>query len=245
MEQTNIDFDKFADLVVKAKGTQRTMQQFAAEIGTTPSTLSRIINKKNTGASAESLLRAIAEHADPESGVTLDMLMAANGKADKQLSRSEWIRENEQDCIMAIENSLRMMNVKSISNEVRLGVRGASWFFDFAADVEGVGRWCFDIKLWDYPGSSKPGRMPVGFGNTRQWIMSALSAFYINDDIKKITLVVQNRVIYEQMAQILSEMRIKDVISVALVNREKGLIVAESCSVTLDGCENAPFFKEG
>lgn len=244
MEQTNIDFDKFADLVIKAKGNHRTMQQFAAEIGTTPSTLSRIINKKNTGASAESLLRAIAEHADPESEVTLDMLMAVNGKADKQLSRSEWIRENEQDCIRAIEDSLRMMNVNSVSTEVRLGVRGASWFFDFAADVEGIGRWCFDIKLWDYPGS-RQGHLPVGYGNTRQWIMTALSAFYMNEDIRKITLVVQNRAIYEQMAQILSEIHIKDVISVALVNREKGIIVAESCSVTVDGYENEPFFKEG
>lgn len=244
MEQTNIDFDKFADLVVKAKGPHRTMQQFAVEIGTTPSTLSRIINKKNTGASAESLLKAIAEHADPESGVTFDMLMGANGKADKQLSRSEWIRENEQGCIKAIENSLRMLNVSDITNEVHLGVRGVSWFFDFAADVEGIGKWCFDIKLWDYP-SSRPGHLPPGFGNTRQWIMSALSAFYISEDIKKVTLVVQNRSIFEQMAQILSEIRIKDVISVALVNREKEIIVAEACSLTEDGFENEPFFKEG
>lgn len=80
LKNKTVDFKRFAELVLQAKGDTRTMQQFAADLGTHPSTLSRIVHMKNTGPSAESLLKAIAEQADPESGVTFDMLMEVNGK---------------------------------------------------------------------------------------------------------------------------------------------------------------------
>lgn len=57
------------------------MRQFAAECGANQSTFSRIANQVFIGSSSDKLIRAIAEHADPESGVTLDALMAANGMA--------------------------------------------------------------------------------------------------------------------------------------------------------------------
>lgn len=72
---------ELALLLKKAKGGGRSMRQFAEECGVNQSTFSRMENQVFTGASSEKVLRAIAEHADPESGVTLDMLMAANGMA--------------------------------------------------------------------------------------------------------------------------------------------------------------------
>lgn len=242
-KKTIVDFEKFAELVIRAKGPERTMQQFAAEIGTNPSTLSRIINKKNTGPSAESLLRAIAEHADSNSNITFEMLMKVNGMEKKQQTRAEWILESERDCIEAISNSLKGLSVEHSEREYRFGIGNATWYFDYAATVDGIGVWCFDIKLWDYPDNRK-NRLPAGFGNTKQWIMTALAAFYSNPDIKKITLVVQHKAIFEQTAQILSEMQIRDVISVALVDREKKSIVAERCTYNLEGIEYKRYFDE-
>ena len=72
---------ELALLLKKAKGGGRSMRQFAAECGVSQSTFSRMANQVFTDASSEKVLRAIAEHADPESGVTLDALMAANGMA--------------------------------------------------------------------------------------------------------------------------------------------------------------------
>lgn len=73
--------EELARLLKKAKGDGRSMRQFASECGVNQSTFSRIVNKRFTGASSDKLIVAIAEHADPESGVTLDALMAAHGKA--------------------------------------------------------------------------------------------------------------------------------------------------------------------
>ena len=74
------DQDKLAELTLAAIGA-RTKQQFAMLCGVQPSTISRLINKSNKGASTEELILAIAKNAAPGSGVTLEALMEANGMA--------------------------------------------------------------------------------------------------------------------------------------------------------------------
>lgn len=78
---SDVNREEAARLLIKAKGNGRSMRQFADECGVNHSTFSRIANKMFKGASTEKLIRTIAEHADPESGITLDALMAANGMA--------------------------------------------------------------------------------------------------------------------------------------------------------------------
>lgn len=73
-----VDKEEFAALVLAAKGG-RTMKDFADECGANPSTFTRIVQKANKGASSTDLIEAIAEHADPKSGVTVEKLAKANG----------------------------------------------------------------------------------------------------------------------------------------------------------------------
>ena len=75
---SNANKEKFAELLERAKG-ERTMKEFAEECGVNPSTFSRIYNKVNKGASSIKLIKSIADHAAPDSKVTFDMLMEANG----------------------------------------------------------------------------------------------------------------------------------------------------------------------
>lgn len=74
----DIDKDAFAELLLAAKGG-RTMKDFAASCGVNPSTFTRIIQRTNKGASSTELLEAIAEHAAPNCGVTIEALAKANG----------------------------------------------------------------------------------------------------------------------------------------------------------------------
>ena len=80
------DKDKLAELVIRAKGPKRSMRQFAIDCGMNPSTLSRIVNKKIAGSNTDERILAIADHADPDSGVNFEMLMEAHGKVTKQMS---------------------------------------------------------------------------------------------------------------------------------------------------------------
>ena len=75
------DKDSLAELVTRAKGPRRSMRQFASECNVNPSTLSRIVNKKTQGSNTDDLIATIADHADPDSGVTFEMLMRAHGMA--------------------------------------------------------------------------------------------------------------------------------------------------------------------
>lgn len=75
-----LDKEKFAELLLAAKGG-RTMKDFADLCKANPSTFTRIVQKVNKGASSQELIEAIAKHADPKSGVTLEALADANGYA--------------------------------------------------------------------------------------------------------------------------------------------------------------------
>lgn len=74
-----LDKDKFAELLLAAKGERRSMRAFALECGADPSTFTRIIQKTNKGASSLVLIESLAQHADPDSGVTLQQIAHANG----------------------------------------------------------------------------------------------------------------------------------------------------------------------
>lgn len=70
--------DRYAELVSAAIG-KRSLREFARLCDCSAAALSRILHGQNTGASRIKLIEAIAQHADPHSGVTLDTLAEANG----------------------------------------------------------------------------------------------------------------------------------------------------------------------
>lgn len=72
------DLEALSQLVLRAKGG-RSMNDFANDCEVNASTISRIINMKNTTTCSDEVLVAISKAADPESGVTLEQLLAANG----------------------------------------------------------------------------------------------------------------------------------------------------------------------
>ena len=74
----NADHAELSHLVLLAKG-RRSMNDFAKDCEVNTSTISRIINMKNTTACSDEVLISISKAADPSSGVTLDKLLAANG----------------------------------------------------------------------------------------------------------------------------------------------------------------------
>jgi transcriptional regulator with XRE-family HTH domain len=77
------DKDMLSELTIRAKGPKRSLRQFAEELEVSPSTLSRIVNKKTASANSDLLIADIAEHADPESGVTFEKMMEAHGMAPR------------------------------------------------------------------------------------------------------------------------------------------------------------------
>lgn len=74
-------YDKklMSTLLAAAKGPKRTGAKFCEESGISTPTFSRHLNMRNVRPCTKEFLRKVADHADPDSGVTFEKLLAANG----------------------------------------------------------------------------------------------------------------------------------------------------------------------
>ena len=98
------DMAQLADLIIRAKGHERTMAEFADKVGTSASTLSRAINQKATIPISYDVLVKIAENALEGSGVDLDGLLFADGYRQKRARSVEggneiWDKSIRRDAI--------------------------------------------------------------------------------------------------------------------------------------------------
>lgn len=73
------DMEVLGILTKKAIGKNRSLTEFAEACGLAPSTISRVINAKFNNPISDGIIAAIAKNADPESGVTLNDLLAIHG----------------------------------------------------------------------------------------------------------------------------------------------------------------------
>lgn len=118
------DDQRLSELAVKAKGKNRSLNQFAKDCGVNPSTMSRLINMKNNTPCSEDLIAAIAKNADADSGVSLDDLLEAYGLAaieiteppeDKNGYKVFISYSKDYDPSMFVNGTVRMGKSKSIA----------------------------------------------------------------------------------------------------------------------------------
>lgn len=202
--------NKLAALVMRAKGNSRTMQQFANEIGIPPSTLSRIVRQKNKTPSADRLMIDIARCADPDSGVKLEELRKANGY-------SGYMSENLATEIMVDEIKNRL---KLTDDEVKIDAKYRNrYILDILTSSEKYGDWGFEIKAYNNS---------VGMIWSQRQILEMMGLLYVNEDLKKMSLVVTNRHIYEQIKNNLIEnVETPKVLSVIFLDINKRMVIEE------------------
>lgn len=77
--------------------------------------------------------------------------------------------------------------------------------------IGGNGKWAFEFK-------ARRNQEPVGMGFTRRWLDKIMAMFYRGElDVARVSLVVEQRQIFEQVAMLLSKYEISDEISVILL----------------------------
>lgn len=148
------DKDLLAEYVVRAKGPERSMRQFAEKIGVNASTLSRIVNKKTVGANSDNLIADIAAYADKNSGITFEMLMRAHGMDLSRDIRNRWAHSADIETVyddLIIKALLnRGYSVARLESERHRTISG---FFGFDlvlktdAIPRGDGIWGFDFCM--------------------------------------------------------------------------------------------------
>ena len=264
-----VDKERLADYLEKAKGLGRTMKQFAEECGVNPSTFSRIANKKIGGASTEAVIRSIFEHRDPASGITLDMLMDANGFVPESVVKQ--MREANEKQYAALQETDRHLVDETYRK------RGMPTTYDSALEKEALEiiKAGIVMRLPDAVGVLQQ-RIPISkdrvyipdmlvrsdkIGGNGLWafeVMSpmkpidsflgrfmqyAMTAYFFPDKVpQRITFVVNDISFFQCILSKLSEQKFHSYVSLVLIDTKEGKIIDESVFPRQDGGITEDFF---
>jgi transcriptional regulator with XRE-family HTH domain len=241
----NPNKSKFAALLDKARGP-RTMKKFAEDCGVNPSTFSRILNQTNKGSSSEELIRVIAEQADPESGVTLDALMEANGyfpEDNRTAFRDLQMKlENEAEEII-VSDLQSILNIEITKESTRFKInRSMSMAFDIMVEDVSLGSskgaWLIDVMTPPMPYLSHVSGRAQDTGRENFMVARRIqdrigryfAAFCLMDkftEIARISLAVYDAELYERIIELYGDYKTDDSISFILIDLDKRKIEEE------------------
>lgn len=238
------DKDRLAELVVRAKGPELSMSQSAKKCEVNPSTLSRIVNKKTTGKNSDALIFNIAENADPNSGVTFEMLMSAhgmkkrnlNGKVDTEEYRA--FEKNAADLvlseIMKRGYKVQVPMTPQVYNALNYHYR-PDWEIatDAVTSDNTMGQWLFEF--WTMLGTEQQAIRKQTI-KLRQKLLMVLGLYYM-DEVKadKLSFVVFNRKFYKLLKDTLEGICVKPWITIMLFDMEQAQFIEEFTFLSPDG----------
>lgn len=240
---TSPNFQQIAELLKRAKG-EKNLKQYAALCNVSPPMMSMIASAKTRSPLSDQLIKAIADNADPNSGVTEELLLEANGMSRKDVGDSFSVGIASQK----IEESTPVkfgMHFEELARELisaRLLSKGYTLTqntkptkldggfsmlcpdFEYEIKVPDSGevrRWCFDTILTN--GIISPEKLFQRFST----IFSAayLSRFRENGII--FSFVIDSKDILEKLKSRFESMKIDDIISIILVDTVSRRIVEE------------------
>ena len=222
----NIDPETTASLVKSAMG-KRSQRKFAEITEINVSSISRILSGQITEIS-DNLLARIAAYADPDSGVTLEKLMAAQGIVESD-GRAELAVQFEENCRRVIADGLLKKGF-SVSYSQQLLDQKLRRICDFEIRTNALGnggRWLIETKLVT---AHIPGR-----GMSQGWVDGAMAAYYRGEKIGRVSVVVENKLLFDQMKLRLIETSIADEISVLLIPIGSDKVLDEYVAPLKDG----------
>jgi len=264
------DQDKLAELTLAAIGA-RTKQQFAMLCGVQPSTISRLINKSNKGASTEELIQAIAKNAAPESGVTLDALMKANGmvpESDLVITPVKTVRRFDRYVQRQYDAEVQSIILKELlarGAEVRIGniryeisktltIRPDTNVLTDVIDGEERAVWLFENIVpyaLRYPDIPFERLQRIKKVNSKHQVFDRISrySFVAMNKIelfrpKRFSVVVAEADVFDVIVEEFSEMRVPTQITLILVDVETSRVIKEVGLPDIEGNVAPCYFME-
>lgn len=246
------DKDLLAEYVVRAKGPERSMRQFAEEVGVNASTLSRIVNKKTAGANSNNLIADIAAYADKNSGITFEMLMQAHGMDLPRNVRNRWAHGMERETIyndLIIKALLNRGYSVAQLEPGRHRTIGGTFNFDLKlrtnAIPRGDGIWGFEFcVLQPTPAGATVGRVdPIKMMNIMRRLsrISGLMAEY-DYNYDRVSVVVTDSDAFYEIQKRLEECYLKYEVTIILIDLETGDVTDEFMVPWVDEAKCEPVF---
>lgn len=246
------DKDLLAEYVVRAKGPERSMRQFAEEIGVNASTLSRIVNKKTAGANSNNLIADIAAYADKHSGITFEMLMQAHGMDLSRNIRNRWAHgmdiEDVYDDLIIKALLNRGYSVARVEPERHRTISGAFCFdLELRTDAipRGDGIWGFDFCMIQ-PSSIEAPREHIGQMKaiTVMRHLSRLAGLFAGFNYKydRVSIVLTDSDAFYGVQKRLEDCYLKYEVTIILIDLETGDVTDEFMIPWIDETKCEPVF---
>ena len=213
-----IDPKETALLVRQAMGP-RSQRKFADLVGLNVSSISRIANGQ-TKEIRPTTLAQIAFYADPDSGVTLEALMRAQGLEDIK-DRNMTLKQFEEDCRRIIVDELLKRGFH-VEYETIENMRKYREIGDFALMTDAVGKKC---SLWIFECIMLP--TATAMRHFIKWFNALATFYYLGGTADKASIVVSGKEIYEHIKLYLEDLKLPDRLSVLLIDLEAGRIIEE------------------
>lgn len=216
-----------SNLLVAAKGPHRTHAKFCEECGISAPTYSRYVNGKNKKPCPIDLLRKVAEHADPKSDVTFDILIAAN--EGSELATNDIPTELSDNELIGLMTTAILMSKYQCKYSEETGIVDIlglsyqpSWSISTTA-IDGI-----TFKKWDFIFWKQ-----IATDNTeadrfiRQLliILSATQLGYVNFD--KLSFIIYDSTLYQALQERLDNLHLACHISLILVDSDKRILSDE------------------
>lgn len=241
--------DLLAEYVVRAKGPERSLRQFAEELGVNVSTLSRIVNQKTASANSDALIADIAAMADKNSGITFEMLMDAHGLVNTVRGTAYGLEKRIEEAISMVifRELLRRGYSLAQGEETVMNTLGGRYRFDFAfitdAIGRGDGRWGFEIYISSFEKGKVDSRYRAMNLMRR---VSMLGGLYANWDYPydRASLVVTDKDAYYAAVERLRNCYLKNEITVILVDLEREVVEDEFLIPWIEESSCKPVFTE-
>ena len=211
------------------------MRQFALDCGVNPSTLSRIVNMKTSGACTDELIQKVAQNSDPESGITFEILMDANGKVPRRMTGKYTSKEFE-----ATEKSITDIIFKELEDRgYRISILEGEnkhnalnyryrtdWVISTDANSDSGEMEIWEFEIWHT--MLEKNSVAHTVMKLRQKFLMVLGLYYVGTmNPKKMSFVLTNREVYDRMVETLENIKFKDVFSLILVNLDENKVEEE------------------
>lgn len=234
--------EMLSKLTKRAMG-DRTATAFAKICNTSLPTMSRFLNGQSKSAMSDALILAIAENADPDSGVTLALLQEANGLLVKSSNKERtpeapsfgMVFEKTAKEIVLSELAVEGFSVKANNERTP---SAAIFIPDFSVETDalaeyGIESWQFDVYFTN--------NGPLNIKRIEDKLSRIFAAAYLRPEDfknKKTTLITDSVATFNYVMERYENVRIPNLVSVVLIEVAARKAIDEFQIPTLDNnCE--------
>lgn len=242
------DTQLFAELTKKAIGPNRSLTSFADACNLSKSTVSRILNQQFKSTSSDKVIQAIAANADPQSGVTAELLLKAQGRvpvridgvqinynspiANAVVPTSSTKRRSAKStglhsdiaqeiiCNALLEKGYR---ISVIDQKNVVSIPGLSYKADFVIEINNAQK-RLGFNRWAFD-VHMDGIRPIM--HKMSWIFGTAYLESFRDHKTKMSLIVDNKAEFDEVKKLLQQVQIHDLVSIILIDANNRRIVEE------------------